>query len=70
MDEKLDIHNHEHYPDPTAYEAIKRADGSPDEEYERHRKLIGAIFRLCELADYHVEDRIIVKDMRTGKIWR
>lgn len=58
--------NAEGYNDPTASIAIKRA----DHEYERHRKVLGAIFRICELAGYRVESRIVLKDMRNGKIWR
>ena len=58
--------NAEGYSDPTAYKAIKRADA----DYERFRKLMGAIFRLCELSDFHIEERIVVKDLRSGRIWR
>ena len=58
--------NHEGYSDPTAYEAIKKA----DEEYERFRKLLGCIYRICELAGFRVEERMVIKDMRTGRIWR
>ena len=58
--------NAEGYSDPTAYEAIKRADS----DYERFRKLMGAIFRICELSGFHIEERIVVKDLRSGRIWR
>lgn len=58
--------NGEGYNDPTAYEAIMRA----DDEYERFKKMMGAIFRICELADFHVEERIILKDLRSGRVWR
>ena len=60
--------NAEGYPDPTAYAAIRRAEA--DLEYERHKKLIGCILRICELAGYSMEERIVVRDNRTGKIWR
>jgi hypothetical protein len=59
--------NEEHYPDPTAYEAIVRADAQL--EYERHKKLIGCLLRVCELADFEVIERISVRDKRTGKVW-
>lgn len=36
----------------------------------RFRKLLNAIFCMCELSGYHLEERIVVKDLRTGKIWR
>lgn len=57
-------------PDPTAYKAIKNADRSSDEESERFRELLDVIFTVCELSDFHIEERIVVKDKRTGRIWR
>jgi hypothetical protein len=56
------------YYDPTAYKAIKKADA--DLELERVNKLIGCIFRICELSDFYVEERIVLRDKRTGKVWR
>ena len=53
-------------PDPTAYEAIMRA----EVDAERHRKLIGCLLRICELSDFSLEERIVVRDKRTGKVWR
>ena len=58
--------NHEGYDDPTAYEAIKHLEA----EYERHRKLLGCIFRICELSGFRVEGHIQLRDMRTGKLWK
>ena len=60
--------NAEGYPDPTAYHAIKRVE--TDEDVERFHKLLDSIFTICELSDFHVEGRIVVRDKRTGKIWR
>lgn len=54
------------YVDPTAYEAIKNIEA----ENERFQKLLNAIFAICELSGYHVEERIVIKDKRTGKIYR
>lgn len=59
--------NAEGYFDPTSYDAIKNAEKRDD---ERFYKLLDMIFALCELADFHVEERIVIKDKRTGKIWR
>lgn len=53
-------------PDPTAYEAIMRS----EVDAERHRKLIGCLLRICELSGYSIEERIVVRDKRTGKVWR
>ena len=36
----------------------------------RYRKMIGLILRACELAGYSVEDRIVLKDKYTGKVYR
>lgn len=62
--------NGEYYPDPTAYHAIQKADRVIDPEREHHYKLIGAILRICELAGFSVEERIVLRDKRTGRIWR
>ena len=53
------------YIDPTAYTAIKNA-----ESIERHKKLLGCIFRICELSDFYVEERLVLRDKRTGKVYR
>lgn len=39
-------------------------------EEERLKKILRTIYAICELSDFHIEDRIILRDMRTGKIWR
>lgn len=59
--------NSEGYLDLTAYEAIKKADY--DLDAERHRKVIGCLLRVCELAGFSVESKIVLRDTRTGKIW-
>lgn len=53
-------------PDPTAYEAIKNI----DEETARFQRLLNTIFYICEIAGFHVEERIVIRDKRTGRIWR
>lgn len=54
------------YIDPTAYEAIKNIDTESDRFY----KLLGTIFSICDLAGFHVEGRITLKDKKTGRVWR
>lgn len=56
--------------DPTAYKAIKNAEKVRDEDAERFRDLLDTIFTICDLSDFHIEGRIVVKDKRTGKVWR
>lgn len=57
--------NGDGYSDPTAYKAIKNVD-----EDDRFHKLLDTIFSICELSDFHIEERIVIKDNKTGKIWR
>lgn len=52
------------YSDPTAYKAITSADA------ERFHKLLNTIFTICELSGFHLEERIVLKDTQTGKVWR
>lgn len=61
------------YYDPTAYKAIKSVDSGKkhkSKDLERYEKLIKLIFEVCELAGFHLESRIVVKDKKTGRIWR
>lgn len=68
-EEKMCQRNNEHYMDSTAYQAMKNIEAEK-KATERYKKLLGCIFRICELAGFHVEERIVLKDLRTGKIWR
>lgn len=56
------------YLDETAYRAIKHLD--QDEEKERFHKLLKTIFTVCEIAGFHLEERVVLKDKTTGKVWR
>lgn len=66
------------YTDPTAYKAIKKVDGESkkndrnhgDDDYKRFNDLLDVIFTICELSGFHIEERIVVKDKKTGRIWR
>jgi hypothetical protein len=58
--------NSEGYYDPTAYEAIKNTEADDT----RFNKLLTAMFALCDISDFHIEGRIVVKDKRTGKIYK
>ena len=60
-----DRRNAEHYPDPTAYQAIRNI----DQEEERFRKLLGTIFYITEIAGFHIENRITMTDKRSGRVW-
>lgn len=66
--------NHEGYHDPTACVVIDKIDKEETEdrsaENERFYKLLGCIFRVCELAGFSVEEHIVLRDRQTGKVWR
>lgn len=52
--------------DPTAYEAIRKV----DEEDEKFHKLLHTIFYICKLAGFEIEGRIVLTNVKTGRIWR
>lgn len=51
--------------DLTAYKAIENV-----ESERRFKRLLAQMFRLCDLYGFHLEGHIVVKDKKTGKIWR
>lgn len=55
--------------DLTAYEAIRNVDREADAE-ARYKKLLSTIFYICDLAGFHIEGRITIKDKKSGKVWR
>lgn len=57
------------YMDLTAYEAIENVDREADAE-KRYKKLLSTIFYICDLAGFHIEERIVIRDKKTGKVWR
>lgn len=54
--------------DLTAYEAIKHAD--KELEHERLHRMIDILHTVCELNDFHIMEHVVLKDKRTGKVWR
>lgn len=59
-------YNKEGYRDPTAYQILKK----DQREEERFKRLMATIFYICENAGFHIEERIVIRDKRTGRIWR
>lgn len=62
------------YRDPTAYKAIKNV--IKDEKFfmhvdetERFNKFLNIIFSAADLAGFRIENRLVIKDKKTGKIW-
>lgn len=64
MDKELYINN-SGYMDPTAAVAIDNADN-----IARRKKLLKAIFCMCEASGFYLEERIVLRDLKTGKVWR
>lgn len=60
------IKNCEGYNDPTAYEAMKNL----SEEERKFHKLLRTIYTICELSDFEIGERIVLKDKKTGRIWK
>ena len=52
--------------DKTAHDAIEKADA----ERERLHSIIDVIYTICELAGFQVEERIVLRDKKTGRVWR
>ena len=62
--------NTEGYVDIVPYAAIKNIDRKVVSKETTHfRKTLRAIFCICELAGFRVCGRIILEDLKTGKIW-
>jgi hypothetical protein len=55
--------------DLTAYEAIENVERDRKDE-ERIKKLLATIFYVTDLAGFHIEERLVLKDKRTGKVYR
>lgn len=72
MNDKNLSRNASGYFDPTAYQAMKNVmkDEPTVEESDRFHKLLDAIFYITEIAGFHIEGRVIIKDKKTGRIWR
>lgn len=62
--------NGDGYYDPTPYETIKNINQSEFTAEKRIKGLMKVIFSACELAGFHLEERLVLKDKKTGKIWR
>ena len=58
--------NKDGYSDPTPYAVMKKE----QRDEERFQRLLATIFYICENAGFHIEERIVVRDLKTGKIWR
>lgn len=58
------------YSDPTAYAAIRNVSKQELEESGRFHDLLDTLFYITELAGFEIEGRIVLKDTKTGRVWR
>ena len=66
------IRNQEGYMDLTRHDAVENITREEREKRERARvtKLIHTVFYICNVAGFDVEERIVLKDRKTGRVWR
>lgn len=55
--------------DMTAYEAIRNIERETEAD-ARFEKFLHTVFNIADLAGLHIEERLVVKDKKTGKVWR
>lgn len=52
------------------FDCGENAEQNQNKDDARFHQLLNLLFQLCEIADFHIEGRIVLKDKKTGKIWR
>lgn len=62
------MYNGEHYHDPTAGEALKNIKRDPDAE--RAKVTIKSIRLIVQRQGFVLVDRVKIKDVKTGKIYK
>ena len=60
--------NAEGYLDTTPHKAVKNMEHQ--KEINRVHKLVHTIVYICNLAGFDVVERIVLKDRKTGKVWK
>lgn len=54
------------YYDPAAREAMINS----DKELQRVGRLMETVKYICRLAGFDIAERVVLKDRKTGKVWR
>ncbi len=65
----MNLYNTSHCMDKTAAEAIQKADRSGCRD-KRAMEFISMVHRLAKMAGYKIEERIVLTDMQTWKVYR
>ena len=68
--EKLSPFNASHCLDLTAYNALKKIEAEEATRQKKLKDIIHIIYKLCDICDFSVEERIVLRDKQTGKVWR
>ena len=55
--------------DLTAYKAIKNIEREEKLD-DRVKKFLATIFYIADLAGFHIEERLVIRDKKTGKIYK
>lgn len=58
------------YKDMTAFYAIENVSREEKQSKERLNKLLRKILKETEKAGFHLENRLVLKDKETGRVWR
>lgn len=53
--------------DPTAWKAIQKVEKEAQERYDRTMEIIEDI---CEKAGYEIVDQIVLREKKSGRVWR
>lgn len=62
--------NGSHYVDRTAHDAIKNIENQEAYAEMRYKTFLKTIFNICKLSGFYIENRLELKDLKTGKTWR
>lgn len=62
--------NSEGYSDPTAYGGIRAADREAEEQQKRFNELLYVIKYIIKKSGFEMTNRIDLKDIKTGKVFR
>lgn len=62
--------NSEGYPDPTAYEAIKRINEEEKLQFRRVTELVSVLKYIVDKAGFEITNRVVLRDKKTGKEYK
>lgn len=69
MDKDNPIKNEEGYMDLTRHDAIENIDREK-REAARVAKLIHTVQYICSIGGFYIDERIVLRDKVTGRVWK